>query len=306
LLRNEFHSTEGLEVPVNHPLAALTYQFLKERRFLQNVSEATLVWYRVAFKNYHAVFPAETGTPTKATLQQFVVTLRERGVKPVTCNTYVGAMNAFCAWLHEEGHTSERVKLPKLRVERRLLTLLDDTQMRVLIGYKPKTLRQARVHLAALLSLDTGLRISEVLHLRERDIDSDNLILKVFGKGQKERLVPFSPELRRRIYRYEQLRAKKGIRSEFLLAGFEGTRWEKRNSTTSLYLLQDKLGLPRFGWHRLRHTFATNYLRHGGDIVRLSMVLGHTQVTTTQRYLHLVADDLQAPHQKLSILNRLR
>ena len=196
MLRNEFHTTEGLEVPVNHPLAALTDQFLRERLYLQNVSEPTLVWYRVAFKNYQALVPANTGLPTKATLQQFVVALRERGIKPVTCNTYVGAMNAFCAWLHQEGHAPERTKLQKLRVERRLLRLLDDAQMRALIGWKPKTFRQARVHLAALLILDTGLRISETLHLRNSDTDCDNLILKVLGKGQKERLVPFSPELR--------------------------------------------------------------------------------------------------------------
>jgi integrase/recombinase XerD len=154
-------------------------------------------------------------------------------------------MNAFCAWLHEEGHARERVKLAKLRVERRLLTLLTDAQIRALIAYRPTTLRQAQVHLAAVLVLDTGLRVSEALHLRNGDIDCDNLILKVFGKGQKERLVPFSPELRRRLYRYQQLRARKGISGEFLFGGFEGTRWEKRNSTTSLYLLQDKLGLPR-------------------------------------------------------------
>ena len=306
MLRNEIHATEGLEVRMNHPLATLITQFLKERTYLQNVSERTLVWYRVAFKNYQAVIPADAAVlPTKATLQQFVVALRERGIRPVTCNTYVGAMNAFCAWLHQEGHARERVKLQKLRVERRLLTLLDDAQMRAMIGYKPKTFRQARVHLAAPLILDTGLRISEALHVRDSDADCDNLILKVLGKGQKERLVPFSPELRRRLYRYQQLRAKQGIRSEFLFAGFEGTRWEKRNSTTSLYLLQDKLGLPRFGWHRLRHTFATNYLRHGGDIVRLSMVLGHTQITTTQRYLHLVPNDLSATHDRVSILGRL-
>jgi site-specific recombinase XerD len=158
---------------------------------------------------------------------------------------------------------------------------------------------------SAQLILEPGLRVSEALHLRSGDIDCDNLILKVFGKGQKERLVPFSPELRRRLYRYQQLRARKGIGGEFLFAGFEGTRWEKRNSTTSLYLLQDKLGLPRFGWHRLRHTFATNYLRQGGDIVRLSMVLGHTQITTTQRYLHLVPHDLSSQHQRVSILGRL-
>ena len=84
-----------------------------------------------------------------------------------------------------------------------------------------------------------------------------------------------------------------------------GTRWEQRNSSASLYLMHRKLGLPMFGWHRLRHTFATNYLRQGGDIVRLSMVLGHTQITTTQRYLHLLTEDLSASHQKVSILNRL-
>jgi site-specific recombinase XerC len=63
------------------------------------------VWYRVAFKNFRAVVPDALSTlPTKVAMQQFVVALRERGIKPVTCNTYIGAMNAFCAWLHQEGH----------------------------------------------------------------------------------------------------------------------------------------------------------------------------------------------------------
>ena len=165
----------------------------------------------------------------------------------------------------------------KLRVERRVLELLSEPQMRALIGVKPKTFREARLHLAVLLVLDTGLRVSEALGLRLADIDADNLILKVIGKGQKERLVPFSPELRKRFYRFGQLRTKKNVRSEFVFAGFGDVKWEKRNSTTSLHLLQRKLGLPMFGWHRLRHTFATNYLRHGGDIVRLSMVLSATR-----------------------------
>ena len=226
-------------------------------------------------------------------------------MRPVTCNTYIGAMNAFCRWLHEEHHLTEPLKLKKLRDERRILTLLTDIQLRHLLAFRPKTLRQHRTHVAVCLVLDTGLRLSEMLTLRRDGIDFSNLILKVLGKGPKGRLVPFSPELRKRLFRYDQLRAKKDIRSDLAFAGFGGTRWEKRNSTTSLYLLQDKLGLPRFGWHRLRHTFATNYLRQGGDIVRLSMVLGHSQITTTQRYLHLLTEDLSASHQKVSILNRL-
>ncbi|HJZ72095.1 MAG TPA: site-specific integrase, partial [Vicinamibacterales bacterium] len=211
----------------------------------------------------------------------------------------------FCVCLHEEGHVPERLKLSKLRLKRRILAVLDDVQMRTLIGYKPTSLGQRRVHLAALLTLGTGLRLSEMLHLRHADVDFDNLILKVFGKGQKERLVPFSQELRKRLYRFERLKEQNGLRSPFVFVGSRATRWEKRNSATSLYLMERKLGLPVFGWHRLRHTFATNYLRQGGDIVRLSMVLGHTQITTTQRYLHLLTEDLSASHQKVSILNRL-
>jgi integrase/recombinase XerD len=264
------------------------------------------VWYQVAFKNYLASVDADAPPlPTKASLLNFVVQQRDRGVRPVTCNTYIGAMNAFCRWLHEEHHLAEPLKLKKLRVEQRVLSLLNDTQLRRLFTFKPKTFRQHRTHLAVYLVLDTGLRVSEMLTLRRDDLDFDNLILKVFGKGRKERLVPFSTELRKRLFRFDQLRAKKGIRGECVFDGFEGSRWEKRNATTSLYLLQDKLGLPRFGWHRLRHTFATNYLRYGGDIVRLSMVLGHTQITTTQRYLHLLTEDLSASHQKVSILSRL-
>jgi len=81
-----------------------------------------------------------------------------------------------------------------------------------------------------------------------------------------------------------------------------GGAWDQRNALRSFYDLQKKLRLPRVGFHRLRHTFATEYLRRGGDVVRLSRTLGHTQITTTMRYLHLVTDDLSTEHAKVSVL----
>jgi hypothetical protein len=87
---------------VNHPPATLFDQFLKERVYLKNVTPRTLIWYRVAFKNFRdSLAPGAPTLPTKSTLQQFVVQLRDRGIRPATCNTYLGAMNAFCAWLYE-------------------------------------------------------------------------------------------------------------------------------------------------------------------------------------------------------------
>ena len=87
---------------MNNPLATLTDQFLKERTYLKNVTPSTLIWYRVAFKNYRAALGDDAPLPTKAALQEFVIKQRERGVRPVTVNTYIGAMNAFCAWLHRK------------------------------------------------------------------------------------------------------------------------------------------------------------------------------------------------------------
>ena len=82
----------------------------------------------------------------------------------------------------------------------------------------------------------------------------------------------------------------------------EGGPWDQRNALRSFYALQNRVGLKRVGFHRLRHTFATEYLRRGGDVVRLSRTLGHTQITTTMRYLHLLTEDLSADHAKISIV----
>jgi hypothetical protein len=94
---------------------------------------------------------------------------------------------------NRQGHVHERGKMSKLRLERRVLELLNDTQMRTLIGFKPRTFREARLHLNGLLVLDTGLRISEALQSRHADVDYDNLILKVMGKGRTStRMTPLS------------------------------------------------------------------------------------------------------------------
>ena len=285
---------------------ALFEQFLAERRYLRNVKPSTLEWYETAFKSLQKHLGVDVPPLSKSNLQGFVVAIRQRGVKAVSCNTYIKAVNAFCLWLHNEGHHAERLQLPLLKIEQRVIQTLSDESMRTLVSQKPRTFDQWRLHAIICLLLDTGLRIDEALTLRRGNVDCDNLLVTVFGKGRKERRVPFSFELRRVLFRYGQVRAKRQARSELVFPSSEGTPWDQRNSLRGLHILQEKLGLPTFGWHRLRHTFATNYLRQGGDIVRLSMVLGHTQITTTQRYLHLLTEDLSASHQKVSILSRLR
>jgi integrase/recombinase XerD len=238
-------------------------------------------------------------------MQAFVVSLRERGVKPRWVNTYLQCMNAFGMWLHQE-HGHERVRLPLLKVERRVLVTLTEAQIRQLLSFRPRTFHEWRVHALVAAVLDTGCRIDELLRLSAANVDLDNLLLTVRGKGDRERKVPVSFELRKILFRYLQQRAARGMPGDLVFGSGSGTAWNQRNSLRALYLLQGKLGLPKFGWHRLRHTMATQYLKAGGEVVRLSKVLGHSQLTTTMKYEHLLTEDIQAPHQRLSVLQRLR
>jgi site-specific recombinase XerD len=197
-------------------------QFLDQRRYLKNVTPSTIEWYETAFKALQRAHATLDPAVTKTSLQQFVVSVRQRGVKPISCNTYIEALNAFCLWLHDEGHASERTELPLLKVEKRVIVTLTDEQMRTLLSTKPKRFDAWRLHALVCLLLDSGLRIEEALTLRRSDLDFDNLLVTVFGKGCKERRVPFSFELRKVLFRYEQVRAKQCPRCElffFVAAG---------------------------------------------------------------------------------------
>jgi integrase/recombinase XerD len=263
-------------------------------------------WYQSA---WHAFKQSQPTTPieiTKSDLLAFVVHLRERGVKPVSCNTWLRAMNAFCRWLHEQGAAPTLVTLRPHRLEKRIIRTHDEAALRVVLGYRPKTFEHWRVHAPILTILDTGCRITELLTASITDFDLDNLLLTVYGKGRKERRVPMSFDLRKILFRFGQVKERAEVRSPLMFPSRDGGRWHQRNALRSHYCLTKRLGLPRSGFHRLRHTFATQYLRNGGEVVRLSIILGHSDVSTTMKYLHLLTEDVQRPHQALSVLGRLR
>jgi integrase/recombinase XerD len=210
---------------------------------------------------------------SKADLHHFVVHLRERGIKPVTCNTWIRALNAVCRWLHEQGELPTPVKLRPQRLEKRIIRTHDQASLKRMLSVKPKTFAHWRVYALIATILDTGCRIEEVLGATVRAFDFDNLLLAVYGKGRKERRVPISIELRRVLFRFGQFKERSDVTSDLMFPAREGGRWEQRN---------------------------------GGDVVRLSIILGHSEVSTTMKYLHLLTEDLRRPHQSLSILNRLR
>src|SRR5665213_2509269 len=167
-------------------------EFLEERKYLLGVSKKTVIYYRCAFN----AWDKHKGDEKPVT---WIKNMLESGIKPVSVNTYICAMNAYWKW---EG---AGIKLTYIKEEQRILATLTSEQINRLLVCKSSDVLKGsnlrRAHLVALTILDTGLRASEVLGLTKENCDFDNLTIKVLGKGGKHRLVPFSFELRKSLYR---------------------------------------------------------------------------------------------------------
>jgi hypothetical protein len=122
-------------------------------------------------------------------------------------------------------------------------------------------------------------------------------------KGRKQRIVPFSFSLRKMLFRFM---ADFGITSESLLfATREGVQVRRMTALRSIKLLCGQLGFhpPTRTLHSFRHSFAVNYLRRGGSVFHLQKCLGHSSLEMTRRYANLVTSDLQAVHERVSLLS---
>ena len=153
-----------------------------------------------------------------------------------------------------------------------------------------------------LLMIDTGLRVNECITLERSRIDFTNLLLSVTGKGNKERVVPFSYELRKILFKYSKTHPH-----ALLFCTKYGGKVSYDNILRDFYLLVQKLGIePDGAFHAFRRTFATNYIRDKGNPFVLQRLLGHTTMQQTNEYVKLVTDDLQQEQHRTSLLNRLR
>jgi integrase/recombinase XerD len=278
-------------------------QFIRERQYLANVTPATIEWYRNSLRWLHS------DSPSQAELTDAVLRMREKRLRPTGCNSVIQALNTYAHWVHAGpdskcGSGCRHPKLAHLKTPQLVLPTFTEQQVRLLVAWKPKGQYQRRLHLLVLFLLDTGCRISEALTLRVSEIDLENLLVTLDGKGRKQRIVPFSFELRKALFRYckESNRTPESL----LFANRTQTKLGRRNVLRDGKLLCRKLGFvpPARTLHAFRHTFAVNYLRRGGSVFHLQKVLGHSTLEMTRRYANLVTADLQAVHERVTLLSK--
>ncbi|MBN2002801.1 MAG: tyrosine-type recombinase/integrase [Anaerolineae bacterium] len=229
-------------------------------------------------------------------------------------NIHIG-LSALWTWAVREGHTVVHVphEVRPPRPEKRVIIPFSQAEIAELLDaanhsapYKhrrsgqracndrPTSLRDIAIILAL---LDTGIRASELCGLIVADLDRTNGRLRVMGKGAKERTVAIGKHTSRAIWRYMATRPDHTLGQPLFANENDETQPLTRRA---LHLLINRMG-KRAGInnchpHRFRHTFAIEFLRNGGDVLKLKALLGHSSLEMVQRYVHFVNSDCAIAH----------
>lgn len=148
--------------------------------------------------------------------------------------------------------------------------------------------------------LDTGMRASELCGLRIRDIDlKTQKIVIQNGKGDKQRVVPFSANTGQALWRYLATRKDESVNS-ILFPSKSGRQLPARELYHILHKIGERAGVPDVHPHRFRHTFAIQFLRNHGDVYTLQDILGHSDLDMVRRYLRISMADIEAAHRQAS------
>ena len=279
-------------VPSTPRTVGLVREWLAELKVMGR-SEQTLQWYQQKMQWYleHEGGPGTLDGLTSAEVKRLLGSLIDRGLAPNTVHGFFEVVRAFANWALREGFAVDpaviRMRPPKVPVTE-LETYSEPQQEAILAAAAPGWPR-----LAVQILLGTGMRVGELAELRVGDFEDEGSVafLKVRkGKGAKFRRVPLSSRLRREVDRYlNRFRPESQIDLILVTSGGEPVRM-----MTIEYLLRRikvRVGFKVHA-HKFRHTFATEYLRNGGDIERLRRILGHSSYVMVMRYLHLDKGDL--------------
>ncbi|GCE03844.1 tyrosine-type recombinase/integrase [Dictyobacter aurantiacus] len=210
-------------------------------------------------------------------------------VSPLTVKGYVQVIKGFCSWCVEEEllekNPASRLKLPSVPdyiiptfSAEHIKAMLEACDTSTPLGFRDFTI--------ILVLLETGIRVSELCGLRLQDVYEDHI--RVFGKGRKEREVGIAPGVSKFLWKYVHQHRKPAADAENLVfVNRHGHPLTRSGIERFLVELKEKAGIQgvRVSAHTFRHTFARIYLEQGGEIYKLSRLMGHSSVEITEEYL---------------------
>lgn len=284
-------------------------QFLDYLRYERNSSPLTVQRYEGALRAFEGYAENLSDhlslcTADSDVVRDWMMSLLDQGAKPSTVNVGLSALRSFYRFAlarklvdHDPAHVVEGPKrskpLPLFVREDEMDRLLDDVEWGS--SYKDVCARTI-----IMLLYEAGLRRAELAGLNERDVDFSLHQLKVTGKRNKQRIVPFGVEMEQELRRYLEVRNEAfPTRGEALFLGPKGGRI----TTCQVYgIVKEHLSkvstLKKRSPHVLRHSFATAMLNHGAGLEGIKNLLGHASVATTEIYTHTTFEQLKQVYHK--------
>lgn len=226
---------------------------------------------------------------TDLNLNNYISNLFSIGLKSSSINRKISSIKHFYLFLLKKkvikNSPADEITTPKQ--EKYLPTSMSEDEVESLLRSPKASIKIERRDKAMIEILyATGMRISELVNLKLTDIDFNRSVLKVFGKGSKERLVPYGEKAAEALRIY--LEDRKKLNSKDVFLSNRGTRitrgafWQR----IKIYIKRENLK-SSISPHTLRHAFATHLLNRGADLRSVQILLGHSDLSTTQIYTHI-------------------
>lgn len=287
-------------------------RFLRHLAFERNAADLTVKSYRedlTALTQYLTEAYGRTPSPAELTpldLRGYVAALHEAGYAKSSVARRMASMRSFFRFVQREGLVDANPAKP-LRTPRRnrkLPHFLTGDEINRLLNAPPQSDPQGLRDRAILETMySAGLRVSETVGLNDGDIDDENGIARIRGKGRRERLAPIGSFAQEALDAWRAVRCISPREPKGRDAPVFVNRFGRRLTTRSVGRMLEKYlretGLDdRTSPHTLRHSFATHLLDRGADIRSVQELLGHKSLTTTQIYTHVSTAGLREAYEK--------
>lgn len=238
-----------------------------------------------------------------AVILKHLIDLRAQGLAARSRARHLVALRGFYQFLAQErlitSDPTELIEMPKSGLHLpEVLSTLDIAAL--LDAPEPNKANGVRDRAMLELAYASGLRVSELIGLKLANVNQEAGFLRVFGKGSKERIVPFGGSANDALNTYlatARPQLLKGIVSEYLFVARQGKPMTRQAFWKQLRIYAAKAGLKSgISPHSLRHSFATHLLEGGADLRAVQMMLGHSDISTTQIYTHITRERLKSLH----------
>lgn len=291
------------------PAHPIIQPFLDYLKFEKRYSRHTVISYQtdlISFFDYIITQYGETplNQLSHIYIRSWLASLKDEGLTAKSINRKISSLKSFFKYQLKIGliRQSPMAKIISPKNEKRLPNFVADKDIKTLFHHVefPDTWQGKTERLLLLLFYNTGMRLSEVINLKDSQVNASNHSLKILGKGNKERIVPISPEVLTEIKFYQRERNQSiAGKADILLITEKG----KPLSPRSVYSIVKKYlslvtTIEKRGPHVLRHSFATHLTNNGADLNAVKELLGHSSLAATQVYTHNTIEKLKNIYKK--------